>query len=333
MTLSGRRRNNEDSVVDLRFPDGRHLVAVADGMGGHQSGEVASSMAVDVLSREVAGGRDLREAVRAANLAIYNAARRDPRRSGMGTTLVALLRQGSTYEIANVGDSRAYRIARTGIFPITRDHSFAAEARQSRLMSPEEIARSPWRNALTRSLGAEESVEVDLFGPFGWTESPHIALLCSDGVYRSVSDEAIQKLVLSCGDLASAAEVVATRAFQGGSDDNMSVAGVEFGRVVKMPNGPQANSLPPQAARPVAFEQLSAPPPTVRRTALAAADAGGHSETQTAISPALWGSVTEPGVFRWIRRFFGVIAGDNTLFGVSVAIPVLWLLAHPSTLG
>jgi protein phosphatase len=185
-SIQGRRPSNQDAVLDTRLPDGRHLVAVADGMGGHRSGEVASAMALEVLVRELRSGRTLRDAVVTANAEVFHEANLDSSRAGMGTTLVALLRTEAVYEIANVGDSRAYRVDSHGIHRISVDHSFAEEAASRALMAPDEIARSPWRNALTRSLGTQDSIDVDMFGPFEIAGRPHTVMLCSDGLYRAL---------------------------------------------------------------------------------------------------------------------------------------------------
>src|SRR5690606_20055625 len=109
-SVQGRRPSNQDAVVDVKLPDGRHLVAVADGMGGHRSGEIASALALEVVVRELGEGARLHDAVVAANLEVFETANRDSSHAGMGTTLVAMLRTDAVYEIANVGDSRAYRI-------------------------------------------------------------------------------------------------------------------------------------------------------------------------------------------------------------------------------
>lgn len=327
ISVAGRRPSNQDATIDVHIGE-MHLVAVADGMGGHQSGEVASAMAVDVLSREIASGRSLREAAVAANVAIHESAASNPLRAGMGTTLVALLRRGSIYEIANVGDSRAYRIERSGIRRITQDHSFAAEAARANVMSPEEIARSPWRNALTRSLGTERDVEVDIFGPFSLDDGPHVVLLCSDGIYRSVTDDGIRQLVLSFDDVGVAAEVLTTRALQNGSDDNMSVAVVEFGQAL---SARRIRRFDPPAQRGVvggAFE------PPVRESLGRRQQGPGiglHPGPLEAAPNSVLLARPEPRRFTirgWLGRVLGLVVNDNTLFGISVAILLVWLLSH-----
>lgn len=226
-THAGRRRANQDAVVVRRLGDGSDLVAVADGMGGHAAGEIASRMALEVLIAELETGTPLRSAVAAANTALYTRARERSEWHGMGTTLVVLLRTAGKFWIANVGDSRAYLINAGDIRQITRDHSFSAEAAQAGTMSRDEVEASPWRNALTRAIGTDELVEVDVFGPYP-VQPQHAVLLCSDGLYRAVPDDVIRTYLVGTTDLSTAAQALAALAYRRGSDDNISVAVVEF---------------------------------------------------------------------------------------------------------
>src|SRR5690606_4227177 len=114
-----------------------------------------------------------------------------PEWHGMGTTLVALLIAGNRYTIASVGDSRAYRVDAAGVRQITVDHSLMAEAERNGDDAAEQLAGSPLRHALTRALGTEPQVEVDVFGPFD-VEVPHTVVLCSDGLYRSIQKRRIR---------------------------------------------------------------------------------------------------------------------------------------------
>lgn len=257
-THPGRRRTNQDAVVVRSLGAEREVVAVADGMGGQAAGEVASSRTLEVLLAELEAGTGLAAAVRAANTVVHRDATDHAEWRGMGTTLVAMLRVGNTYTIANVGDSRAYRVTAAGAEQITVDHSFAAEALREGRMSEAEAAASPWRNALTRALGTEPDVEVDLFGPFS-TEPAHAVVLCSDGVYKALPDDAIGRYVLGTGTVESAAEALASLAFRRGSDDNISVATVEFGR---LPRRSPSVTLPIAIARQsgVRAEPPPAPP-------------------------------------------------------------------------
>jgi protein phosphatase len=212
-------------------------------MGGHKGGEVASQRAIETVVEELKQGRSLRDAVLAANQAVRAAAEANPAWEGMGTTLVTLLRSGERYQIANVGDSRAYVITTGGIKQITADHSFMAEALAARKMSPEEVRKSRWRNALTRAIGTEDAVEVDIFGPFTLAE-PHIVLLCSDGLHGAVSDDAIRRCATEMSSPSLAAECLVNEAYGNGSKDNISVAIVRFGEGVKVGAVPL-----PQAAK------------------------------------------------------------------------------------
>lgn len=224
----GRRRINQDAVLVATLPDGAELIAVADGMGGHAAGEIASRRALEVLRAALGEGKAVEEAVRLANAAVYEEASTSPAHQGMGTTLVAVVRTGTQYVVVNVGDSRAYRLDGSGIRQLTEDHSFVAEAIRSGQFSPEEAEKSPWRNAVTRAVGTEPELEVDCFGPFDALE-PHAILLCTDGVYRTMPDHDLRSVILGAARLEDAVRDAAAAAYQRGSDDNISLAVVHFG--------------------------------------------------------------------------------------------------------
>ncbi len=228
LSESGRRRVNQDAVLVATLPDGAELVAVADGMGGQSGGEIASSHALEVLRDALAAGNDLERAVRMANVAVYEEANASTELQGMGTTLVGLLRRGGSYSVVNVGDSRAYRVDNAGIRQLTEDHSFLAEALRSGRFSIEEAERSPWRNAVTRAVGTGLELEVDCFGPFDAYEA-HSVVFCTDGVYRTLSDEDLRHMILKTPRLEDAVRLVASAAYDAGSDDNISVALIQFG--------------------------------------------------------------------------------------------------------
>jgi PPM family protein phosphatase len=224
----GRRQVNQDAVLIETLPGGAELVVVADGMGGHSGGEVASSHALATLRAALTTDDDLVNAVRAANAAVYQKANASTDLQGMGTTLVGLFRRGRDYFIVNVGDSRAYRVDAAGIRQLTDDHSFIADAIRSGRFSIEEAEKSPWRNAVTRSVGTDPDLEVDCFGPFDANEA-HAVVLCTDGVYRTLSDNDLQRMIISAPRPDEAVRAVVTAAFESGSDDNISVALVQFG--------------------------------------------------------------------------------------------------------
>jgi protein phosphatase len=208
--------------------DGRTLVAVADGMGGHAAGEVASALALRTLQDALAEGRELGDAFRLANERVHRMAT-EPGKQGMGTTMTAVLVEGSQFRVANVGDSRVYLISASGIRQLTDDHSFVAEA-MKRGQSRSEAMATPWRDALTRSIGTEEEVDVDVFGPFP-LEHDSAFVICSDGLYKTLTDDDLRELFVRSGGTRGAAQAMVSAAFDGGSDDNISVAIAEYGEV------------------------------------------------------------------------------------------------------
>ena len=227
-SIAGQRPYQEDSVLAETLPDGRTLVAVADGMGGHAAGEVASKLALDTLVEAVSQGRGLAEAFRLANERVHEMAR-EPGKQGMGTTLVSILVDGSQYSVANVGDSRVYLVSGEGIRRLTEDHSFVAEAMR-RGQSEAEAMATPWKDALTRSIGTDEDVEADVSGPYP-LPSDVAFLICSDGLYKTLSDEDIRSLFMKASGAPGAAQSLVAAALDAGSDDNISVAIAEYGDV------------------------------------------------------------------------------------------------------
>jgi PPM family protein phosphatase len=268
----GRRRANQDAVLVATLVDGAELAVVADGMGGHAGGEVASRVALDAIRAALDAGADLPAAIQSANGAILSEAGAQPELTGMGTTVVAILRRGDSYVVANVGDSRAYRIDADGITQLTHDHSFIAEAVRSGHLSEQEAVRSQWRNAVTRAVGTDSAVEVDVFGPFR-ADASHLVLLCTDGLYRSISDDDLRAAILSAPDPARAAQRLALSAYDAGSDDNISLIVLGFdGR--QAPDGPGTG--PPTAA-----PGTTAPPLTGPRQTVAAVPAAAGPESST----------------------------------------------------
>jgi protein phosphatase len=227
-SIPGKRPYQEDSVFADVLEDGRTLVAVADGMGGHAAGEVASALALRTLQDALAEGRDLGDAFRMANERVHHMAS-EPGKQGMGTTMVAVLVSGNEFRVANVGDSRAYLVSAKGIKQLTDDHSFVAEA-MKRGQSKAEAMATPWRDALTRSIGTEPEVDVDTFGPFP-LEGDSAFVICSDGLYKTLSDDDLRDLFVQSRGPSGAAQSMVTAAFDGGSDDNISVVIAEYGDV------------------------------------------------------------------------------------------------------
>jgi len=239
VTDRGRKRvSNEDA---FGFSAEHGVYVVCDGMGGAAAGEVASSLAVDEMMRlltrrspENPLPADAEQAVNAANQAIYTRAQRSPKLSGMGTTLVALLVDGSRAWMFNVGDSRGYRLrdSRSGPAPqadphpdshleqITIDHSLVEEQIRMGRMSPLEARRSPLRNVITRALGTQGCVTPDIFELEA--QPGDLFLLCSDGLTRELSDARIETILRIDVPLDEMCARLVAAANEAGGNDNIT---------------------------------------------------------------------------------------------------------------
>ena len=205
------------------------LWVVADGMGGHAAGEVASKLAVDTVMEAWTAGSpappaSLRGAVRQANVAVHDAGM-ESRHRGMGTTLTALTLAGRDAVIAHVGDSRAYLVRRQQCTQLTTDHSRVAELLRMRLISPEQAADHPARSMLTRSLGADMIVQVDLVKQS--IETGDVFVLCSDGLWDMVGRNDVADISAAIGsdDLPTpvdAARRLVHTAIKRGAADNVT---------------------------------------------------------------------------------------------------------------
>ena len=222
------RQQNEDSFV---AEEG--LYVVADGMGGHNAGEVASALAVTAMRSAIKGGVHdairLREAVQAANTAIYTASLDDSAQSGMGTTLTAAVvvpGEEPRFMVANVGDSRTY-LFRDGVLSrVSIDHSYVQELVNEGLISEEEARVHPRRNIVTRALGIDRSVIVDVFTQVVRTGDRMV--LCSDGLVDEVSDADIAAVLARHRDPQLAAESLVMVANAAGGRDNTTVVVVDI---------------------------------------------------------------------------------------------------------
>jgi protein phosphatase len=222
------RQNNEDALL-VGDGEDETLFVVADGIGGFEAGEVASSLAVEVL-RDLRPDRSFKTAIAEANRRILAAGRTDEKLSGMGTTVVAI-RFGGTQreplaEVAHVGDSRAYLLRGGEMNPITEDHSLVAELVRSGDLTRDQAAEHPQKNLITRALGADEDVAVDT------TVLPIAAgdrvLLCSDGLSDMVPEARISEILLdSPEDPERAARGLLTAALDAGGNDNITVIVVD----------------------------------------------------------------------------------------------------------
>ena len=236
-----RDKNEDYFCVD----EEKGLFAVADGIGGHTAGEVASRMAIEVLKDFVANEENYQsennrnyhddysresniaaEAVRRANTAVYETSRNNSSYRGMGTTLTAALIRGERLSIAHVGDSRAYLIRTSCIEQITNDHSLVAEQVKMGLLSEDEAKASKIKNVITRSLGNNPHVEVDM-EEFSISDGDTI-ILCSDGITSVISDKDILAISSASGGPSDLCRTLVARAADAGCTDNMTVVALHI---------------------------------------------------------------------------------------------------------
>ena len=248
LTDTGRkRRRNEDAFV-CRAP----LFAVADGMGGAQAGEVASALAAAALrersDREAGGEGQVVELVREANRRVHQRALDDASASGMGTTMTVALFElaGGTIAIGHVGDSRAYRIRDGRLEQLTEDHSLVAELVRRGRLSPEEAETHPQRSVITRALGTEPDVKVDLFTVEALPGD--LFLLCSDGLTTMVPDAELLDLAAGRNDLEAVARALVNAANAAGGEDNVTVVAFELEEGDAPAEEPAAADLEPAPA-------------------------------------------------------------------------------------
>ena len=222
------RQNNEDALLVGEGED-ETLFVVADGIGGFEAGEVASSLAVDVL-KDLQPDEPFKAAIGEANRRIVAAGRGDEKLSGMGTTVVAIRfggKQGEpVVEVAHVGDSRAYLMRCGDMNPITEDHSLVAELVRSGDLTRDQAAEHPQKNLITRALGADEEVDVDTaILPI---EAGDRILLCSDGLSDMVSEPGISEMLAdSPDDPERAARALLSAALDAGGNDNITIIVVD----------------------------------------------------------------------------------------------------------
>jgi PPM family protein phosphatase len=232
-----KRAHNEDSFF---LPEADRLVIVADGMGGHASGEVASKMAVDTVAEHFRNtaedaeltwpfkldGADKYDAnrlstgIKLANLRIFDKAQRDEGCHGMGTTIVASLFLDDKVLIGHVGDSRVYRLRDGQLTQLTEDHSLLNDYIRMKRLSSEDVGKFPHKNVIVRALGMKESVQVDLLSDP--TKLGDIYLLCSDGLTGMVDDAGLSYIMSEEPDLDAACERLIHAANRNGGQDNIT---------------------------------------------------------------------------------------------------------------
>ncbi|WP_316568469.1 Stp1/IreP family PP2C-type Ser/Thr phosphatase [Neobacillus sp. YIM B06451] len=240
MTDQGKiRSHNEDNGGIFVNGDGYRLAIVADGMGGHRAGDVASGMALTELKNFWENSRGikvpdqaerwLKEHIGLVNGVIFRHARANKSCDGMGTTIVAAIMLEDSATIANIGDSRCYILNESGFRKITEDHSLVNELLRSGQISREDAENHPRKNVLLRALGTEEKVEMDVSTIM--FEEGDALLLCSDGLSNKVSENEMAEVLSSGDSLEEKASRLISLANEYGGEDNITLAIVEFAGV------------------------------------------------------------------------------------------------------
>ncbi len=238
-----KRSHNEDNLLVLQD---ENLYMVADGMGGHASGEVASEMAVSTVAdffQETSSDEDvtwpykmekgkryeenrLAAGIKLANLRIFETAAQNASQRGMGTTLVAITFAGDTAYLGHVGDSRIYRLRGDELTQVTEDHSLLNDYIKMKDLTEQEIENFPHKNVIVRALGMKETVQVDV--QHEEPEPGDLYLLCSDGLNGMITDEDIRRIMIeNREDLEKGCEDLIQAANDGGGNDNVTVVLVE----------------------------------------------------------------------------------------------------------
>ncbi len=228
------RQINEDNYyipqdISAHIP----LFVVADGMGGHNAGEFASKEAIDVVTGYLYQNYDncnkdrnniiqmIKESILCANQAIYQKSQSDPNLQGMGTTLVVVLIYNGKLYIGHVGDSRVYAIRRNNIYQLTRDHSYVEQLVNNGTITREQALNHPQKNIITRALGTEENVEIDLSVRKFFKKDTII--LCTDGLTNLVTDEEIKQKAVKFNSCQYLAEELVNTANDNGGNDNITI--------------------------------------------------------------------------------------------------------------
>jgi protein phosphatase len=232
--IGRKRKTNQDSIC---LDPKHHFFAVADGMGGHNGGDIASQMTVQLMPqflekfKETLEPKDLMaRCIQHVNQEIYRRSEEQPELKGMGTTVTAMLFHNNKLWIGNVGDSRTYMIHNGEVYQLTRDHSFVQEKLNMGLYNREEAAKDKQKNVLVRSVGFEPEVLVDVFS-YQICKND-LFLICSDGLHGKVSDRDILYIVqknipspasATAADLQKAVQELIHQANENGGQDNISV--------------------------------------------------------------------------------------------------------------
>jgi len=225
------RSHNEDSVTILSNDKSEFILAIADGMGGHKAGEVASAIAIEQIrssfyKKETIGTKDdaiewLRNIVKEINEEIFKYAKENPESKGLGTTLVIAVKTNDYILYGNIGDSSGYVIKNETLHKVTKDHNYAGLLLNNGRLTEDAAKNHPGKNLLTRALGANDPIEIDIFDV---DTSVKGLFLCSDGLTNMLTEEQIEKTLNSNQSIEEVVVKLIKKANSRGGTDNISIA-------------------------------------------------------------------------------------------------------------
>lgn len=225
------RTHNEDSITILNKENKEFILAIADGMGGHKAGEVASNIAINTIEEnfdrlESLGTKDeaiewLRKIVKEINKKIFDHAKKNPESKGLGTTLVIAIKTENYILYGNIGDSSGYVIKNEKLYKVTKDHTYVGMLLGTGKLTEEAAKNHPGKNLLTRALGANDPIEIDIFDI---DTSVKGLFLCSDGLTNMLSEDQIEKVLNSNLSIEEAVVKLIKKANSRGGTDNISIA-------------------------------------------------------------------------------------------------------------
>jgi serine/threonine protein phosphatase PrpC len=310
--LNDKRPLNEDSFLSDQE---RGIFAVADGVGGAEAGEVASQTAVEVLSEafrhRINDGDDVEDlmelAIQRANASIHQMANEHPRFSMMATTIVALHTDGLRATFGHVGDSRLYRVTASGEFRReTDDHSIVEEEVRAGRMTPEQAANHPSKNVISRALGAEPSVEVDM--QTIEIEEGTSFLLCTDGITRHLSDNELRDLLVGGQPIEAVCEEMKRRCYERGAEDNLTAVIVQVGTPMYTAAADAERTVDAKVPPELARTAPDVAEPSVVLTPASRIAFPGPATQPSAVAPAVIAAEQAPATGgHAVRRFFGFV--------------------------
>ena len=223
---SGIKRDHNEDTYGIDLKNG--LFLIADGMGGHDHGEIASALARDHILKAVKTGIPIKQSILDANQEIISSSLKKPGDLPMGTTIVLLKVDGNKFECAWVGDSRIYKLRNNELTSLSSDHSYVQELVDQDLITAEQARSHPHRNVVTQALGVTDNSEISISENSGKIQSKDKFLICSDGLTEEVDDQTIEDILKKTIEPKEICDQLLIKALENGGSDNITAVVLEF---------------------------------------------------------------------------------------------------------